>query len=64
MIIENSASLGALAERLGDEATEADARECLDNLIAAGWGGWDSIDIPSDTFLAAASGPVEGPDEE
>lgn len=64
MIISNDASLGALAERLGGEATEADARTALDNLIEAGWGGWDSIDIPKDIFFAAALGPVGGPNDD
>lgn len=61
MVVETSANLAALAERLGPDATEGDARDCLDNLLAA---GWDSRDIPEDTFFAAASGPVEGPNDE
>lgn len=64
MIVTQSASLSALAERLGSEATEGDAQTALDNLLEAGWGGWDSKDIPEDTFFAAALGPVEGPDED
>lgn len=64
MIVETSANLAALAERLGPDATEGDAQDCLDNLLAAGWGGWDTRDIPEDTFFAAASGPVEGPNDE
>ena len=64
MIITNDANLWALAERLGSDATDSDARTALDNLIEAGWGGWDSIDIPGDTLLQAAAGPVEGPNEE
>jgi hypothetical protein len=62
MIISNSANLAALAEHLGTEATEADARDCIDNLLAAKWGGWDSKDIPEDIFFASALGPVDGPD--
>ena len=64
MIINQNANLSALAERLGSEATEGDAQTALDNLLEAGWNGWDSVDIPEDIFFAAASGPVEWPDEE
>lgn len=34
---------------------------CLDNLLAA---GWDTRDIPDNTLVAAAFGPVEGPNDE
>ena len=64
MIISQNANLSALAERLGSDATEGDAQTALDNLLDAGWNGWDSADIPEDILLAAAIGPVEGPDED
>lgn len=64
MIVELSANLAALAERLGPAATENDAQDCIDNLLESGWGGWDTCDIPEDTLLAAVDGPVEGPNDD
>jgi hypothetical protein len=64
MIIDQHANLSAISERLGGEATEGDAQTALDNLLEAGWSGWDLVDIPEDILLAAAIGPVEGPDED
>ncbi len=61
MIIEPTANLSALAERLGDTATDGDAQTALDNLLEAGWKGWDSKDIPGEVFFGAAEGPVAGP---
>ena len=64
MIITNDANIAALASRINEDATEADARTALDNLIEAGWGGWDSIDLPEGLIQDAAKGPIEGPEVE
>lgn len=63
MIIEASANLWALAERIGDCADEGDAQSALDNLIEAGWAGWDTTDMPDGILTEAMVGPVVGPDE-
>ncbi len=60
-VIRNSTSLSNIAERLGPDATEEDASACLHNLLAAGWGGQFTHEIPEDVFVAAALGPVPSP---
>jgi len=64
MIIDQHANLSAISDRLGSEATEGDAQTTLDNLLEAGWSGWDLVDISEDILFAAVFGPVEGPDED
>lgn len=58
MIIEIGAygNLSALACHIGDTATEEDARTLLDNLLAAGWSGWDSKDIDEQVWIDAQYG--------
>lgn len=51
-----------MQERLGTAATADDARTALGNLIAAGWLGYDTIDIPDEVFFGSAFGPVSGPE--
>jgi hypothetical protein len=62
MIITEYANLWALAERIGDCADEGDAQTALDNLIEAGWSGWDTIDMPDGILAEAAVGAVAGPE--
>ena len=62
MIIEATANLWALAERIGGEADDGDAQNALDNLLAAGWYGWDTVDMPDGILAEAVIGPVDGPD--
>lgn len=61
MIITANANLWALAERIGDCADEGDAQAALDNLLEAGWAGWDTIDMPDNILAEAVGGPVVGP---
>ena len=64
MIIENSANTAALAGRISPNATEADARTALDNLLESGWDGWDSVDLPDGLINYALKGLVESPKKE
>ena len=60
MQITPTMDLGALAERMGDAATEQDARAMRDALVDAGHA--DTADVPEAewmTLLSAACGPAD-----
>lgn len=54
MNITPNTSPVSLLNWLGPEATILNALRCRTNLCAAGWAGFDILDIPKDVFLEAA----------
>lgn len=54
MTITPNTSPTALMNWLGPEANIINAMRCRTNLCAAGWSGFDILDIPKDVFIEAA----------
>lgn len=52
MTISHETKPADLRERMGAEATDAQAREMLDILIYEGWRGQDTAEIPEKAWLA------------
>lgn len=58
-VIEAGADLGALAERMGPDATKGDAEAFLDLLRDAGYSGWTTDCVPEGRWLALLTAAVD-----
>lgn len=59
MLMTHHTSLDDIKLWLGNAVTTMQAYRCRERLLAAGWDGFDTSDIPRDIFVEAAFRSVD-----